>query len=299
MNSQLSGLLLAAGLIIIAGLLVATRKVWWGAWVHGVPSVWRIAKMTVAEAQRRRVLHALVLVVILIMASISLIRYLSPAEQARMVKDSGLTAITVFGMIISIFVVSFMIPHEIESRTIYPVLAKPVRRYEFLLGKYVGALVILGAIVVALTAVLVGVLALEAHFVPPVADSVFDPTLAGVVSAAAMTYVALAVLTALIMLISSVASTTMTVISAFLLWFLGSMQAQIEELVTKTVGVSHYLLYLFSHAVPPLQNFDFRPNVLNGDPIIGSAVVDALGKGLLYAVVALVFASLFIENREV
>ncbi len=103
--------------------------------------------MTVAEAQRRRVLHALVLVVILIMASLSLIRYLSPAEQARMVKDSGLTAITVFGMIVSIFVVSFMIPHEIETRTIYPVLAKPVRRYEFLLGKYVGALVILGAVV--------------------------------------------------------------------------------------------------------------------------------------------------------
>ena len=167
--------------------------------------------MTVAEAQRRRVLHALVLVVILIMASLSLIRYLSPAEQARMVKDSGLTAITVFGMIVSIFVVSFMIPHEIESRTIYPVLAKPVRRYEFLLGKYVGALVILGAVMASLTVVLVGFLALEAHFVPPIGDSVFDPSLPGVIAASAMTYAALGVLTTLIMLISSMASTTMAV----------------------------------------------------------------------------------------
>jgi ABC-2 type transport system permease protein len=219
------------------------------------------------------------------------------------VKDSGLTSIAAFGMLLAIFVGAFMIPHEVESRTIYPILAKPVRRYEFLLGKYLGALIILGVIVAILTLVLVAVLLLQARLIgapePGQLESQFDPAIGPVVFAAVMSYCSLAVLTALIMLISSVASTTMTVLGAILLWAVGSMQSMIYDLQSKMVGASKFVLWLFYHVVPPLQNFDFRSNVANGTLIDVPAAIGALGSGLLYIVVALLFASLFFENRQV
>lgn len=303
MTPQIGKLILFVGAMLVAGILVMTRKAWMGALAHGWPSVWRIAKMTVAEARRKRVLQAVVVLVVLIIASLNIVSYLSPVEQARMVKDSGLMSITLFGMLLSIFVGAFMIPHEIESRTIYPILAKPVRRYEFLLGKYLGALIILGVIVAILTVVLVGVLLLQAHVigVPQAGqpDSKFDAAIPAVIFAAVMSYCALAVLTALIMLISAVSSTTMTVIGAILLWGVGSMQSMLYDLSTKMVGASRFVLWLFYHAVPPLQDFDFRTNVANGIPIDAGAAVQALGAGLLYIIVALLFASLFFENRQV
>lgn len=299
MNPQVSKLLLLAGLLIVAAILVMTRKVWAGALSHGLPSVWRIAKMTVAEARRKRVLQAVVVLVVLILASLTFFTYLSPHEQARMIVDSGLTTIAAFGMLLAIFIGAFMIPQEIESRTIYPILAKPVRRFEFLLGKYLGALILLFVVVAIMTVVLVGVLVLQDSLVQDLPDSKFDPNLFGVVFAAVMSYCSLAVLTALIILISSVSSTTMTIIGAVLLWVVGSMQSMLLDLSTKVTGATKLLALLFFYAVPPLQNFDFRMEVSNLLKISLGSAVFALERGVLYIVVALVVAAIFFENRQV
>lgn len=299
MSPQVSKLILMVGLFIIAAVLVMTRKVWAGTISHGLPSTWRIAKMTVAEARRRRVLQAVVVLVVLILSSLTFFTYLSPAEQSRMIIDSGLTTIAGFGMLLAIFVAAFMIPHEIETRTIYPILAKPVRRFEFVLGKYVGALIILGVVVAIMTVVLVGVLILQDSLVQDLPDSKFDPNLFGVVFAAIMSYFSLAVLTALILLISSVASTTMTVIGAVLLWGVGSMQTMLLDLSTKVTGATKLLTLAFFYVVPPLQNFDFRMDVSNYQPLSLGAAIFALERGVLYAIVALVVAAIFFDNRQV
>ena len=179
-----------------------------------------------------------------------------------------------------------------------------MRRYEFLLGKYLGSLLILGVIVAILTVVLVGVLLLQQHMmaaqaVADQADSRFDASIPSVVFAAIMSYFSLAVLTALILLVSSVASTTMTVLCSILLWGVGMMQSMLFELMGKMTGAMHFLIWLFYHAVPPLQDFDLRQNVANLEPISVTAALQTLEKGALYAIVALLFAALFFENRQV
>jgi ABC-type transport system involved in multi-copper enzyme maturation permease subunit len=202
-------------------------------------------------------------------------------------------------VLLAIFIGAFMIPHEIESRTIYPILAKPVRRFEFLLGKYVGALIILAVVVAIMTVVLVGVLVLQDSLVKDLPDSKFDPNLFGVVFAAVMSYFSLAVLTALIILISSVSSTTMTIIGAVLLWVVGSMQSMLLDLSTKVTGATKLLLLILFYAVPPLQNFDFRMEVSNLLRISLGSAVFALERGLLYIIVALVVAAIFFDSRQV
>jgi ABC-type transport system involved in multi-copper enzyme maturation permease subunit len=293
-------LLFLIGLFIIIVVLTLTRKAWAPALGHALPSVWRIAKITVAEARRRRVLQAVVVLVVLILVSMTFFSYLSPKEQSRMLINNGLAAITAFGIMLAIFVGAFLVPHELESRTVYAILAKPVRRFEFVLGKYVGALIILAVITVVMTAVLIGVLLLQNQLVTDLPDSVFDPNIPGVVFAAAMSYCAVAVLTAVIVLISTVSSTTMTIISAFIIWAVGSMQNTINDLASQAeVPATRLLLKAIYVIVPKLQNFDFRNDVANYLQFSYMSGVYAVVDGIKYAIVVLILASIFFNDRQV
>jgi ABC-type transport system involved in multi-copper enzyme maturation permease subunit len=216
-----------------------------------------------------------------------------------MLISGGLSAITVFGILLAIFVGAFLIPHEIETRTIYAILAKPVRRVEFVLGKYLGALIILAVIVAIMTAVLVIVLVIQDHIVKDMPDSVFDPNLRNVVVAAFMSYCALAVLTALIILISTVSSTTMTVIAAFIIWAIGSMQSQIHELAESNTGAERLILLVIYTIVPKLENFDFTQVVSNFLSVHPVEALLAVLYGIGYASVALVLATIFFNDRQV
>jgi len=287
------------GLVIVAALLAVTRKAWVPAVGHAFPSTWRIAKITVAEARRRRVIQAVVVLVVLILFSMTFFSYLSPAEQARMYISSGLGAITVFGILLAIFVAAFLIPHDIESRTIYAILAKPVRRFEFVLGKYLGALIILAVIVAVMTAVLVLVLVIQDHLVKDLPESAFKPNLEGVIFAAVMSYFALAVLTALIILISTIASTTMTVICAFIIWVVGSLQSTIHDLAEHASGTSQLLLLIIYHIIPKLENFDFRHEASNYLPLSWIGGLQAVVYGIGYTIVVLILASIFFNDRQV
>lgn len=297
MTPQLAFLI---GLFIVIVVLVLTRKQWAPAILHAVPSIWRIAKITVAEARRRRVIQAVVILVVLILISMTFFSYLSPQEQSRMLISGGLAAITVFGILLAIFIAAFLIPQELENRTVYAILAKPVRRFEFVLGKYVGALIILAAIVVTMTVVLVGVLLLQDKLVQDLPDSAFNPNISGVVFAAVMSYFAIAVLTALIVLISTVASTTMTVISAFIIWAAGSLQSTISDLAAHAeIPVTRALLTIVYLVLPKLENFDFRNEVSNFVPVSYMAAWDPLKSGILYVAVVMILASVFFNDRQV
>lgn len=293
-------LIFLIGLFIVVVVLTLTRKTWAPAMGHALPSVWRIAKITVAEARRRRVLQAVVVLVVLILVSMTFFAYLSPKEQSRMLINNGLAAITGFGILLAIFVGAFLVPHELESRTVYAILAKPVRRFEFVFGKYLGALIVLAVIVAVMTVVLVGVLLLQDRLVADMPDSVFDPNIPGVLFASLMSYCEVAVLTALIVLISTVSSTTLTIISAFIIWALGSMQNTINDLASQAGdAATRLLLKAIYLIVPKLQNFDYRNDVSNYLPINHLAGLDAVVHGIGYTIVVLILASIFFNDRQV
>lgn len=287
------------GVLVVAALLVVTRGAWVPAIGHAVPSVWRIAKITVAEARRRRVVQAVMVLVVMILLSMTFFSYLSPQEQSRMIISGGLAAITVFGILLSIFIAAFLIPQEVESRTVYAILAKPVRRFEFVLGKYLGALIILGVIVLILTVVLVGVLVAMSRLVPSTGESAFNPNLPAVIFSAAMSYCALAVLTALIILISTISSTTMTVISAFIIWAVGSLQTTIHDLAEHAEGPARVVILVLYYIVPKLENFDFRHEASNFMRISYVSGWEAALHGLGYVAVVLLLASIFFNDRQV
>ncbi len=288
------------GAVVVIVILAMTAGMWAPGAGHAGASIWRIAKVTIAEARRRRVIQAVFVLVLVILLSMTAFTYLNPREQARMVISGGLSAITVFGILLAIFVAAFLIPQELETRTVYAILSKPVRRFEFVLGKYLGALIVLAAILTVMTVVLVGVLLIMDRFVPDQPGSVFDPNIDNVVFAAVMSYFAVALLAAYIVLISTVSSTAMTVISSFIIWVIGSLQSRIHDLALEATTVPQKLFFnVFYVLMPPLENFDFRHEVSNFMPVSYYSGVYAVGIGIVYILAVLLFASIFFNDRQV
>ncbi len=97
-----------------------------------------IADNTIREAIRNRVLYALVFFAVLLIGVGVLLSTLSYVEQERIIQDVGLSAIRLFSALIAIFLGVGLIHKEVDRRTIYTIVTKPVSRGEFLVGKYLG-----------------------------------------------------------------------------------------------------------------------------------------------------------------
>lgn len=132
-------------------------------------NAWVIARNTLGDALRKRVLLVFLLLAMVMLLLALMLNYLTAREQMVTFKSTELAIILIFGALIAITTSIFLIPNEIEKRTIYSVLSKPVQRWEFFLGKFLGgvltALVTLGLMAVVLAIV---VFVLSAR--PPSAD---------------------------------------------------------------------------------------------------------------------------------
>lgn len=112
--------------------------------------VWIIAANTLTEAVRQKVFNFFLIIGLMFIASASFFAQFTFGEQLKFIKDTCLGVISVIGTLIAIVGTAQLLPNEVENRTIYTILAKPVRRIEFLLGKFLGSLSLLGISVAAM-----------------------------------------------------------------------------------------------------------------------------------------------------
>ena len=111
--------------------------------------VWAIAVNTFREAVRNKILYALLLFALAMIVAGTFLGRLSLDQNVRIIQDFGLFSVTFFGMVIAVFVGVTLLYDEIQRRTIYVLLSKPIHRAEFVVGKYVGMLLTLLVQVVA------------------------------------------------------------------------------------------------------------------------------------------------------
>ena len=95
-----------------------------------------IARTTMGEAIRRRVLLVILLVGVLFLAIAPALEALSPRQELTVLRALTLGVIQLTSAVIAVVLTVYLIPNEIERRTIYTILSKPVRRWQFLVGKY-------------------------------------------------------------------------------------------------------------------------------------------------------------------
>jgi len=105
--------------------------------------IYPISLNTFRETVRDRVLYNLLIFALLMIGSTVYLATLTIADHLKIIKDFGLAAISLFSVLIAIFVGIGLVYKEVDKRTIYTVLSKPIKRYEFILGKYLGLLLTL------------------------------------------------------------------------------------------------------------------------------------------------------------
>src|SRR5579862_7885143 len=103
-----------------------------------IPRMVHIASNTFREAVRDRVLYNLIAFALLLSGAAIFISQISIEVERLVVINLGLTAVTLFGVVIAIFIGIGLVSKEIEKRTLYTVLSRPVRRWEFIVGKFMG-----------------------------------------------------------------------------------------------------------------------------------------------------------------
>lgn len=123
--------------------------------------MWAIALNTFREAVRNKVLAVLVMFAIGLMAFSLVLGQLSLHEEVRIIQDLGLAGISLFGTIIALFLGVNLLAKELDRKTVYAIIPKPIHRFEFLLGKYLGLVVTMSALVVVMALVLALFLALQ------------------------------------------------------------------------------------------------------------------------------------------
>lgn len=248
-----------------------------------------ITRNTFREAIRDRILYNLVLFVLLITACAVLLGELTDGQEARTIVNIGTNAILLFGTFISIFVGVGLVSKEIEKRTVYAIFAKPVRRDEFILGKYLGLCLTLfvntGVMGVGVSLALVYVGGL--HLMLPMWEAV------------ALIFLELAVTTSIAILFSSFSSVALSALLTFLVFLIGHLSSSLKDLATTLESsVASTVLNGVYFVFPNLSVFSFRTEAANGLAAGPAYLGQAAMYAFVYVTVVLVITTLIFSRRN-
>jgi ABC-type transport system involved in multi-copper enzyme maturation permease subunit len=247
-----------------------------------------LAGNTFREGVRDRIFVAVGVFGVIILAGSFVVGPLSLGEQARITEDIGLAAVSILCFLIAILIGTGIIYREIEKRTIYTVLSKPISRWQFIVGKFLG----LNATVSLLAALMTMVLLIVSW----VAGGTFRPQ---ILSAVLLTWMELTLLTALSIMMSTLCSPILGAIFTLLLYFIGHTSGDLKELAARFGSRSVRLLTgIMYYALPNLEYLNVRGKVIHGVAVDVEYVAFASSYALLYTVVFLIIAVLVFERKE-
>jgi len=249
-----------------------------------------IALNTFRESVRDRVLYNLVLFVVLLVGASIFLGEISLSQETKIIVDMGLSAMLVFGVLIAIFIGIGLVYKEIDKRTIYSLLAKPLHRYEFILGKYFGLCFTL----LVNTAVMAVAIAAALLYIKGGADAIQLK----IMSAAYLIFLELMVVTAIALLFSSFSSPVLSALLAFFLFIIGRFSADLK-LFAETVGSSvvRALCQALYYLLPNLANFHYITETAHGQTVPARMLAAATAYAALY-ITALLSATVLIFQRR-
>ncbi len=260
-----------------------------------------IALNTFREAVRDRVFYNLVLFAVLLVATAVVIGQLAAGQDVKIVKDIGLAAASIFGVGIAIFIGIQLVAREVERRSIYMTLSKPVSRPAFLVGKYLGLLLTLAVNILVMTVALFAVLSLYQVMASESARAAWTrpPMDARLLIALGLIYVELAVVTAIALLFSTYSSALLAASFTAALWVAGHFVADLRSLDALGAGtVTSGAAYAVSWLLPNMALFDVKAEVVHGLPIGASQVGYAVAYAALYVGAVLALATAVFHRRE-
>ena len=249
-----------------------------------------IALNTFREAVRDRVLYNLIAFAVLLSVAAIFVGQISIEIERLVVVNLGLTAVSLFGLVIAIFIGIGLVSKEIEKRTLYTVLSRPVRRWEFIIGKFFG---LAGTLVVNTFFMAIGVFAALLY----VAHKFSAPD--------ALIFVALyfiilefLIICSLALLFSSFSSPMLSAVFAFSLFVIGSFADDLRGFAGLTHGMTRWIATGAAYLVPNFSALNVISAVAHQQPLGANLILENTLYALFYTAMALSGAVLIFERRN-
>jgi len=250
-----------------------------------------IARNAFREAVRDRVLYNLVLFVLLLIGGAIFLGELSAGQETKIIIDLGLSAMLLFGVFIAIFVGVGLVYKEIERRTLYAILSKPIGHGEFLVGKYFGlCLTLLVNVLVMGVGVSLALVYIRRGW---------DPLAARVWPAILLIYLELTLLTAVALLFSTFSSPALSALLTFFVFLIGHFSGDLKSLAnTSSSGAARVVFRGLYYLLPNLANYSFITPAAHGRAPAAGFVFAAALYALVYITVILAAATLVFSRRN-
>src|SRR5450432_931570 len=254
------------------------------------PRVYCIATNTFREAVRDRVLYNLIAFALLLSGAAVLVGQISIDIERLVVINLGLTAVSLFGIVIAIFIGIGLVAKEIEKRTLYTVLSRPVRRWEFILGKFFG---LAGTLVVNTFFMGIGVFGALLY----VAHKFTRPD-AQILVALYFIVLEFLIICSLALLFSSFSSPLLSAVFAFSLFVIGSFADDLRGFAGLTHGFVRWFATGAAYLVPNFSALNVISAVAHQQGPGGTLILQNTLYALFYTTMALSGAVLIFERRN-
>jgi ABC-type transport system involved in multi-copper enzyme maturation permease subunit len=254
--------------------------------------IWQIARNAVRENMRRRIVYVTLLFALVLLATVESLSRFEAQLQIKMVKDFSYTIISFFGLAITLLVTFDQVPQEIDSRTVYLILTRPVARKKFLLGKYLGILLVVFGILVMLGLILAALTA----FLAPEQRIPVDVALVQGIYLLGLKY---AVFAALLMLLSIALSRPLAVSVALLIYFYGHVsEAAQTQLVQSPLPFFRWIFGALEFVLPNFTTFDVSAGLIAQEIYSLQAVALLTAYALTFAFLYLLLANWLFATRD-
>lgn len=259
-----------------------------------------VAGAVFRESVRDRVPYSMVVFAVLLMAASYLISQMTAGQDLKIIKDLGLASIAIFGLLIAIFIGIGLVSKEVERKSVYGLLSKPISRPQFILGKFAGLMLTLTVNIGAMTVAFFGVL-LYMNLVNPTV-ALISPTPATdprLTIAIGLILAELMVVTALALFFSTFSSPLLATLLTLGLWVAGHFNADLRhfENVVDSAAIAWIARGLY-YVLPNLAPFDVKAEVVHGLPVTPRHVALTLAYAMVYTGVLLTAAVAVFKRRD-
>ena len=247
-----------------------------------------IAGITFKEAKRDRILYLLFFFAAVGILASRALAVLTVGDRIKIIKDVGLSSISLFGVLMAILIGTGLVYKEIDKKTIFTLLSKPLRRAEFILGKFLGLVLTLLVMTAAMTVIFLAI--------------VYAHTLkieGGLLVAVAYIFLELVLVTAVAILFSSFSTPILSSLFALAFYLIGHLSWGLELILKKMApGAGRTLVRALYAVLPDLENFNFKTEVVHGLPIPPGLYLSSFLYGVCYTAFILVLAVLIFRRRD-
>jgi ABC-type transport system involved in multi-copper enzyme maturation permease subunit len=261
-----------------------------------VNAVFAIATTTVGEAIRRRVLLVILMIGVLLLSIVPSLSVLSARSETSTMISTMFFVLRFTSALIAIILTVYMIPNEIERRTIYTILSKPVQRWQFLVGKFFGAVLALAMMIGLMSVVMIALFYVFRH---PGMDKLFE-----LGRQSLLYFVEMSLLASVAIFFSTFTTPLVNFFISIGLWLVGTVLNPLYDTISANNQnpVMQKVAQFVTTLLPNFANYDTKNPIINPGTVIRNETVYYLqitGYGILYMTILLIAGILIFDRREV